>query len=109
MTAGRKYEIWISNENESNSYAFSFKLKSNSSHAVSSDKYLLKTSQTNEGENITGTLVSNVYSSDFNFKACEITPEKNDTLTISDVLTTGIANVGKIGSVSQARVFIIEK
>ena len=109
VTAGKKYEIWISNENESNSYAFSFKLKSNSPHAITSDKYLVKTSQTNESENIAGTLISNVYSSDFNFKACEITPEKNDTLTISDVLTTGIGNVGKTGSVAQARVFIIEK
>ena len=109
VTAGKKYEIWISNENESNSYAFSFKLKSNSPLAVASDKYLIKTSQINEVENVTGTLVSNVYSNDFNFKACEITPEKNDTLTISDVLTTGIGNVGKTEPVSKARVFIIEK
>jgi len=104
LTADKTYEIWISNDTNYNSYAYSFKIDGVDVTDMLSDKYLTKVINQAGGAYVIGTLVSDIYSSDAFFKAGEIVPKKDTKMTVSDVLTTAVG-----GSVTQAKVFVIEK
>ncbi len=104
ITAGKSYEIWISNNKVTGCYAYSFGI-SGSSASVVSDKYLINTITSGSKTYVIGTLKSGVSGDGYTFKAGEITADANGTLTVSDVLLTAPGNE----SVSQARVFIVEK
>ena len=104
MTAGKTYEIWISNNNVTGCYAYSFGI-SGSFASVSSAKYLTNKITKDNKTYVIGTLKSGVSGDGYTFKAGEITADAEGTLTISDVILTAPGTNG----VSQARVFIVEK
>ena len=104
LTAGKTYEIWISNDTNENSYTYSFKIEGADITDMKSDKYFTRIINQDDGKYAIGTLVSDVYSSDYLFKAGEITPATNGMLTVSNVQTTAV-----VGNVTQAKVFVIEK
>ena len=109
LSAGKEYEVWISNADCQNSYAYSFKFSGDIQAKFSSEKYMIKTIPQSGAVHVIGTMTSNAYSNDFCFKAGELTAQKDEIVTISDVLTTSPDDDGNMLPASSAKVFIIEK
>ena len=74
---------------------------------LTSERYLIKSIDRETGRTVIGTLTGERYSGDACFKAGEISPAADATLTISDALTT--AAVGGDFPITRARVFVVEK
>lgn len=109
LTGGKKYEIWILNDADENSYAYSFKIEGDNIPYVVSDRYLIKNINQGNAEMVIGTLIGDKYGSGVCFKAGEINPQKDASVTISNVLTTAAKDRGEVFPITQARVFVVEK
>ena len=107
LTGGKRYEIWILNDAGKGSYAYSFKIEGDNIPQLTSERYLIKSIDRETGRTVIGTLTGERYSGDACFKAGEISPAADTTLTISDALTT--AAFGGDFPITRARVFVVEK
>lgn len=101
LTAGKTYEIWLSNDTSRNNYAFSFNMTGAFEGELLSDNYIIK----QDGNYVIGSKRFGGFNDDYSFKVGEITPQKDATVTISDAMTAKIGN----SPASQTRVFIVEK